>query len=524
MPVKFPSAEEQQTLIIGTGIAGLMTALSLAPHPVILVSKGALGKQSSSCWAQGGISAAISPEDSADLHMQDTLAVSGGIADGDIVDLVTKNGADRIETLRGLGVIFDKDGEALSLRKEAAHSHRRVVHANGDSTGKEIMRALSEQVLNSSHITLIEHSEAIDLIVHLGSVQGANIIRSGIAKTIRARAVVLATGGIGQVYSATTNPTAASGDGLAMAARAGAKLQDMEFVQFHPTAINVERSPLPLATEALRGEGALLVNDKGERFMVDEHLQAELAPRDTVARGIWQQIKQGHTCYLDTRQSVGSDFAKFFPTVFGHCTDHNIDPEREMIPVIPAAHYHMGGVATDSRGRTSLKGLWACGEVACTGLHGANRLASNSLLEAAVFAPLVAKDIIQQFPQPMLQPLPVELPTIYVETNAETAAIEQLQHLNYQYIGLCRDETGMLKLLDHLSQIEKRFPEKSPRLTNLLTCSLLIAMAALRRRESRGGHYRLDFPNIHSDFEQSVQVTFQECRRDQQLLSIPLAS
>ncbi|MEH6403938.1 MAG: L-aspartate oxidase [Sneathiella sp.] len=524
MSVNQTANDETQTLIIGTGIAGLMTALSLAPHPVVLVSKGALGMQSSSQWAQGGISAALAPGDSADLHSRDTLAVAGGIAYADIVDLVTRQGPDRIKTLSDLGVMFDRDGAAFSLRKEAAHSHRRVVHANGDSTGQEIMRALTECVRKSSHITLIEHSEAIDLIIESGVVSGATILRTGTVEFIRSQSVVLATGGIGQVYSATTNPTAASGDGLAMAARAGAKLQDVEFVQFHPTAIDVDSAPLPLATEALRGEGALLVNDKGHRFMVDEHPQAELAPRDAVARGIWRQIQQGRTCYLDTRQSVGSDFQKHFPTVFAHCADHNIDPTTQMIPVIPAAHYHMGGIATDARGRTSLQGLWACGEVACTGLHGANRLASNSLLEAAVFGPIIADDILKNPPQLMPRPIPQKIPVINRETEAESTAISRLQALNYQYIGLCREASGLLKLLGHLNQIEAEFPIKSPRLTNLLTCSLFITTAALQRRESRGGHYRLDFPDTYPDFKHSSLLTLQDCRPDNHLQSIPLAS
>lgn len=501
-----------------------MTALSLAPNPVILVSKGALGKQSSSQWAQGGISAAMAPEDSATLHMQDTLAVGGGINEPSIVDLVTQNGADRIKTLTALGVMFDQEDDTLSLRKEAAHSHRRVVHANGDSTGREIMRALTHRVIESTHITLMENAEALDLIVQDNTACGVVVHHLGAIKLLYSDAVVLATGGIGQVYSSTTNPDAASGDGLAMAARAGAILQDVEFVQFHPTAIDVECSPLPLATEALRGEGAFLVNDLGERFMKAVHRDSELAPRDVVARGIWQQIQKGRQCYLDTRHSVGSDFPTLFPTVFAHCQDHGIDPRVQIIPVIPAAHYHMGGIKTQANGRTSLPGLWACGEVACTGLHGANRLASNSLLEAAVFAPLVAQDILKQNSQPSAIVDKIPLPVIGQETDAEIRAIQKLQSLNYQYIGLCRNEEGLLKLLDHITQIEADFPSKSPRLTNLLTCSQLITIAALRRAESRGGHYRTDYPKSLSRYEQSTEITLHECRRDHPKLAFPLAS
>ncbi len=498
-------------LVIGAGLAGLMTALTLAPKSVILLSKGPLGEEASSTWAQGGISAALAPEDSPANHLRDTLAVAGGIADEDIAALVTELGPERIQDLIELGVIFDRDENGLSLSREAAHSHRRVVHANGDSTGREVMRALRLRTLDAVHITVLENAEALELIVEEKTVRGAIVLQGQQQIAVQAEAVVLATGGIGQLYSATTNPFAACGDGLAMAARAGATLKDLEFVQFHPTAIDVNATPRPLATEALRGDGAWLVNDLGERFMKTEHSLAELAPRDIVARGIWRQIEAGQQCFLDTRKSVGQSFPDHFPTVFSHCQNHGIDPRQDLIPVVPAAHYHMGGVETDSRGRTDLNGLWACGEVACTGLHGANRLASNSLLEALVFAPLVSKDIKES---PLNQTSSKRLFDYSEKTvplgDDQNDVISELQTLNYRYIGLCRNKQGLETLLSHLDNLERKYPKPSARLQNLMTVSRLVAVSALARKESRGGHYRNDYPEAQDDYKSHTCLTLED--------------
>ncbi|MCZ4280927.1 L-aspartate oxidase [Kiloniella laminariae] len=506
-------------LIIGAGIAGLMTALSLAPRSVILLSKGPLGQEASSTWAQGGISAALSPDDSPENHQQDTLAVAGGIANSEIAKLVTDLGPERIRQLVELGVVFDRDGQNLSLSREAAHSHRRVVHANGDSTGREVMRALRDRTQESPHIIVLEQAEALDLIIEDQRVAGTSLIHQGKIKTVTSAATVLATGGIGQLFSATTNPFAASGDGLAMAARAGALLQDLEFVQFHPTAIDVAATPLPLATEALRGDGALLVNDLGEHFMLEKHPLAELAPRDVVARGIWDQIEQGRRCYLDCRIKIGQRFPQLFPTVFTHCQNHGIDPRCDLIPVLPAAHYHMGGIATDARGRSSLPGLWVCGEAACTGLHGANRLASNSLLEALVFGPLVSDDIKNSLLHSGLQTQdgllrkPAVTHTMPPDFTLEPEAdvIKELQLLNYRHIGLCRNRTGLQLLIEHLRKIGQEHDNASPRLRNLMTCSHLIATAALNREESRGGHFRSDYPQSLSRYQNHSLQTLNDC-------------
>lgn len=491
---------DADVLIVGAGIAGLITALTLKTKNVLLLCKGSLGSEASTAWAQGGIAAALSTEDSPQDHCDDTLAVAGGVADATIAAMVTEQGKNSIQTLVELGVLFDHDKGSLSLRQEAAHQYRRVVHANGDSTGKEIMRALTLKVRESKHITVLQQTEAIDLLVFENRILGSAIFHEGEVKLVSAKATVLATGGLGQIYSATTNPLAASGDGLAMAARAGARLKDLEFVQFHPTALDVSSIPRPLATEALRGEGAHLVTENADRFMLFEHALAELAPRDILARGIWKQINRGHRCYLDTRQSTGRHFADEFPTVYQHCKTHGIDPVKEPIPVAPAAHYHMGGVQTDRKGRTSLPGLWACGEVACTGLHGANRLASNSLLEAVVFAKQVGKDILET--ASLLQ-RPADFKTgdfkVSRETASETEAIVKLQSMNYRHLGLCRDETGLTALLRHLDELERQYAPSSLRFKNILLCSRLVANAARERRESRGSHFRSDFPVSRDD-------------------------
>jgi len=385
-------------LILGAGVAGLFTALKLAPFPSLVLAGTRPGMSGSSAWAQGGIAAAVGEDDSWQSHAADTVAAGAGLCDPEIAAMVAREAAARIDDLVGFGAPFDRapDG-TLALGREAAHSAKRIVHIRGDRAGAEISRTLAERALSSSSITLLEGFHAIELAVESGRVCGL-FARHGAgahARLIlfRAPAVVFATGGLGALYAVTTNPLEARGEGLGMAARAGAVIADPEFVQFHPTAIAIGRDPSPLATEALRGEGAILVDETGRRFMLDVHRDAELAPRDVVARAIHREIAAGHTAFLDCTAAIGEAFAQRFPTVFAACKAAGIDPATQLIPVAPAAHYHMGGIASDPYGRSSLPGLWSVGECASTGLHGANRLASNSLLEALVFGARAAEDI-----------------------------------------------------------------------------------------------------------------------------------
>ncbi|MEA2866540.1 MAG: L-aspartate oxidase, partial [Bradyrhizobium sp.] len=385
-------------VIVGGGLAGLFCALKLAPRPVTVISAAPLGEGASTAWAQGGIAAAVAEGDSAEAHAADTVAVGAGLVDETIALGLAREAGARIRDLLHYGVPFDRDLEGrLAVSREAAHSARRIVHVRGDMAGKAIIAALIEAVRSTPSIRVVENYVAEALLAEDGAVTGLQLRKVGDATakpvTVASRAIVLATGGIGHLYAVTTNPAEASGLGLAIAARAGAVIADPEFVQFHPTAIMVDRDPAPLATEALRGEGATLINNKGERFMLARHKLAELAPRDIVARGVFAEIAAGRGAFLDARETLGAHFAEKFPTVYASCMSAGIDPARQPIPVAPAAHYHMGGISVDARGRTSLRGLWAGGEVSSTGAHGANRLASNSLLEAVVYAAHIAEDI-----------------------------------------------------------------------------------------------------------------------------------
>src|SRR5260370_823490 len=385
-------------IIVGGGLAGLFCALKLAPRPVTVISAAPLGQGAATEWARGGIAAAVAEGDSAEAHAADTIAAGAGLVDEEVGLGLAREAGARIHDLLHYGVPFDRDLEGrLAVAREAAHSARRIVHVRGDMAGGRCVAALIDAVRRTPSIRVIEGYAAEALLTQDGAVAGLQLRRvdEATAKpvTITSRAVVLATGGIGHLYAVTTNPIEASGLGLAIAARAGAVIADPEFVQFHPTAIMVGRDPAPLATEALRGEGATLINGKGERFMQARHRLTELAPRDIVAPGVFAEITAGQGAFLDTRTAPGAHFAEKFPTVYASCMAAGIDPARRPIPVAPAAHYHMGGIAVDHPGRTSLKGLWAGGEVSSTGAHGANRLASNSLLEAVVYAARIAEDI-----------------------------------------------------------------------------------------------------------------------------------
>ncbi|HEX4157402.1 MAG TPA: L-aspartate oxidase [Rhizomicrobium sp.] len=481
-------------IIVGAGIAGLFTALQLAPFPALILSASPPGFSGSSIWAQGGIAAALGADDSSELHAADTIAAGAATGDPEVAAFVAREASARIEDLLSFGAPFDRkpDGR-LALAREAAHSRSRIVHVSGDRAGAEIMRALARAALASPSISVAEGVHAFELAAHEGRIGGVYARRisdeTGPPTLFRGRVVVLASGGIGALYSATTNPPDARGEGLGMAARAGALIADAEFVQFHPTAMNIGRDPAPLATEALRGEGATLVDEQGRRFMPDVHPAGELAPRDVVARAIFREMARGHRIFLDCRAAPGERFALQFPTVYGACRSAGFDAAREPIPVAPAAHYHMGGVATDQHGRSSLAGLWSVGECACTGLHGANRLASNSLLEALVFGARAAKSI------------KAESAGILPCTAPSTCSSAPLQPLPdgfraamMRWVGLERDEAGLKNALAMIADSEFAC-EHDPTMRNSLAASKLIVAAALARRESLGAHFRRDFPN-----------------------------
>src|SRR5215831_3853706 len=435
-------------VIVGGGLAGLFCALKLAPRPVTVISAAPLGQGASTAWAQGGIAAAVAEGDSPEAHAIDTVAVGAGLVDEAIALGLAREAGSRVHDLLAYGVPFDRDLEGrLAVGREAAHSARRIVHVRGDMAGAAIIAALTEAVRRTPSIRLIEGYVAEALLTEDNEVTGLQLRKANepnvMPLTIAARAVVLATGGIGHLYAVTTNPREASGLGLAIAARAGAVIADPEFVQFHPTAIMAGRDPAPLATEALRGEGAILINGKGERFMAARHRLAELAPRDIVARGVFAEITAGRGAFLDARQALGQRFAEKFPTVYASCLAGGIDPARVPIPVAPAAHYHMGGIAVDAHGRSSLQGLWAAGEVSCTGAHGANRLASNSLLEAVVYAARIAEDI-QGSDLPATARAPAALPA---RRNAALPALSEtnLRAMMTSHVGVIRDG-------DHLAE------------------------------------------------------------------------
>ncbi|MBX4949338.1 L-aspartate oxidase [Rhizobium binae] len=471
-----------RTVIVGSGLAGLMTALTLAPEPSVIVTRAALGTQTSSAWAQGGIAASIGGDDSAGLHLSDTLAAGDGLCDRTVAAGIIAEAPAAIAALEQAGVRFDRNAAGeFSLGLEAAHSRRRIVHAEGDGSGAAIIAALVRAVAQTPAISVLEGFEARRILMDGEEVAGLLCATANGPAILPTAKVVLATGGIGGLYDATTNPIGNFGQGIALAARAGADLADMEFVQFHPTALDSRRRPLALVSEAVRGEGALLVNERGERFMA-RIPGAELAPRDVVARAISAEIGRGGRVFLDARDALGSRFAARFPVIAALCGEAGIDPAKELVPVRPAVHYHMGGVATDANGRSSVAGLWVAGEAASTGLHGANRLASNSLLEAAVMGMRAARDIAGMSARTGSPCQSERLPAPADASLVRPIVSRQLGVLRNR--GAVQDATAAL-----LPLAESDGPAADPAIV-----ALLIAVFAGLRLESRGAHARTDFP------------------------------
>jgi len=498
-------------VIVGAGLGGLYAALKLAPRPVVIISPEPLGQGASSAWAQGGVAAAMNVADSPESHAQDTLNAGAGTVDADVAAMVTQEARDHILDLTTLGTPFDRteDGEYV-LGREAAHSFARVVRVKGDQAGAEIMAALIEAARNTPSIQVLEGTMAVELDVKDGAVTGIAIQESDDTRSepimLRGAGYLLAGGGSGGLYAITTNPPRIRGQVIGMAARAGAEIADAEFVQFHPTAMDVGEDPAPLATEALRGEGAVLINKQGERFMQAVHPDAELAPRDVVARAIFAQHQAGNRPMLDTREALGADILTLFPSVAEYCARNGIDPVKDTIPVAPAAHYHMGGIATDKEGRASLKNLWVCGEASCTGLHGANRLASNGLLEALVYARICALGLARisnatETPEVTLKFEGVGFPP---DANAITA----LRQTMTDKVGVVRDEDGLRQALFNIASLEARDP--SPSFQNMCATATLIAVAALQRKESRGAHERADFPEALPGKGSRSKLTYAE--------------
>ena len=525
-----PTVESVPVVVVGSGVAGLACALALAPRPVTLLTKTPVPDGGSSLLAQGGIAAALGPGDSPEQHAADTLAAGDGIADAPRVRGLATEGIDAVRALVAQGLPVDRKADGHpALGREGAHGRARILHAGGDAIGRNLVGTLLAKAVATPSIALRPASLAMDLVVERGRIAGLLAYSDARGWTLyRAPAVVLATGGLGTLWLETTNPAEATGDGLAMAARAGAELADLEFMQFHPTALlprhDSEGARLGLLTEALRGAGARLVDRQGRPVMRDAHPLGDLAPRDVVARAIWRRRAAGDEVLLDLRPALA---AQDFPQALSLCRAAGYAPESAPVPVVPAAHYHMGGIMTDAEGRTSLPGLWACGEAAATGVHGANRLASNSLLEALVFAERVAKALQRSSPEAedaraaaaIIPPVPA---------GACAAALrplrDRLRALLSQSVGILRHGDGLAAAAEGLEALEARFarlgrasaPAERPafenlrawcELRNLLLAGRLIALAARQRAESRGAHFRSDRPQQHGEWARRQVLT-----------------
>ncbi|HKD03893.1 MAG TPA: L-aspartate oxidase [Terriglobales bacterium] len=500
---------ETDFLVIGAGVAGLRAAIELAAAGRVVVLAKREVTDSATHYAQGGIAVALSDEDEISIHLQDTLVAGDGLCNVEAAKVLVEEGPERIEELIYWGTEFDRDGTRLSFTREGAHSRDRILHAHGDSTGREILRALYAKAKTLKHISVCEFEFSTELRLESGRVTGIDLIgNKGAPETISASAVLLATGGLGQLYRNTTNPSVATGDGVAMAFRAGAELGDMEFVQFHPTALYLKKAPRFLLSEALRGEGAYLRNLEMHRFMPKYHQLAELAPRDVVARAIVHELEVSRAkdpvVYLDLTHLDAEHVKKRFPRIYSTCMEYNIDITTDLIPVRPAAHYAMGGVRTELHGRATIPGLYAAGEAAATGVHGANRLASNSLLEGLVYgarAGHAMRDELRHKTAKAPEPPRASYSNGPVDTGLEEV-ISEMQDLMWQDVGIVRDRQSLKRAVERLEQLASRVAHPHTRRTyeaqNIRLAGSLVARSALARQESRGAHYRTDYP-AHND-------------------------
>ena len=527
-------------VVVGCGIAGLRAAIELSAAGTVLVLAKSTLSDSATAWAQGGIAVALSDEDEIGLHEQDTIKAGDGLCRSEAVELLVEEGPKYITQLIEWGTEFDRAGTKLAFTREAAHSRSRILHAQGDSTGREISRALLARAHSIPHLHLRAHAFTTELIVERGRVAGLRFIdeADGTLHELRAGAVLLATGGLGQIYRETTNPEVATGDGMAIAYEAGAVLFDMEFVQFHPTALAIQGAPRSLLSEALRGEGGVLRNIGLERFMKRYNEAQELAPRDVVARAIVSEMQrtQSTHVFLDMTKKSAEFLKKRFPRIYETCLSYGLDLASDLAPVCPAAHYMMGGVKTDLAGRTSLPGLYAAGETAATGVHGANRLASNSLLEGLVFGARAGHAMMKDAPAGKRQPgalpgspapMPGNSSSAQKEAmknsgkpSAECAMQKKIQDVMWREVGIMRNGKELADAIKQLEAMEMPKPEKPGRggheLRNLHTLALVMTRAALAREESRGSHYRSDFPyrndedfGKHSATQKSKDLRFE---------------
>ncbi len=502
---------ETDFIVVGAGIAGLRAAIELAPAGRVLVLAKRELTESATQYAQGGIAAALSDEDEIGLHLQDTLNAGDGLCNEAAAKVLVEEGPERIEELIAWGTEFDRNGTRLAFTREGAHSRNRILHAHGDSTGREIGRALWLKAKTQKNVSLLEFEFATELCVHDGGVAGLMVMNEqGARKEVHAWAILLATGGLGQIYRETTNPGVATGDGVAMAYRAGAEISDMEFVQFHPTALYVKDAPRFLLSEALRGEGAYLRNMELARFMPKYHEMGELAPRDVVARAIAHEMElvksPNAVVYLDLTHLPAKKIESRFPRIHKTCLDYNVDITTDLVPVRPAAHYAMGGVRTDLDGRTNIGGLFAAGEAACTGVHGANRLASNSLLEGLVYGVRAARQMREEFGGSAAHHRNAAHepgnPARAAFTPSAGQVAQQIQDLMWREVGIVRSGSHLKHALHELHKLRECLPPAANRAAcetaNMHTVGLLIARSALAREESRGAQYRTDFP-LHND-------------------------